>query len=271
MQNKKLIHLQNFSVKTKQGDFILHKLNFSLYEGETFGLIGESGSGKSMTARAICSLLPESFSVEGRIIRPDNFVASMIFQEPYASLNPSLKIKTQLKELIKRKLSLSGKELKQEVRKWLFKVGLNPDEVENAHPHQISGGQCQRVMIAMALVNMQGKKYRLLIADEATASLDRESEKHIIHLLMSLQKKEQFTMLWISHDLYRASEICSRMAVMVDGKILEIFTNSSEAKHEYTKALFACSPENAKTIESLQTISKELYEKAKQDALRQVP
>lgn len=261
MTTAPLLSVQELSVsfgKKKKSTEVLHNISFDVQENEILGIVGESGSGKSVTSLSIMGLLPkknahysgtilfegknllEIKEKEFRNIRGKDI--AMIFQEPMSALNPSLKCGKQVSEILKLHLNLKSSEAKKETILLFEKVKLpRPNEIFNSYPHQISGGQMQRVMIAMAIAC----KPKLLIADEPTTALDVTVQKEIISLLKSIQQETKMAMLFISHDLNLVSEIADRVMVMYKGDVvenastIEIFKNP---KAEYTKALLKARP-----------------------------
>lgn len=250
---------------------VIHDISFDIAENEILGVVGESGSGKSVTSLAIMGLLPKHTSlVEGEIIFEDkNLVKendkalqilrgneiAMIFQEPMSALNPSLTCGFQVSEILRQHQKISSSEAKKETLALFDKVKLpRPNEIYNSYPHQISGGQMQRVMIAMAI----SCKPKLLIADEPTTALDVTVQKEIILLLKELQKETEMSLLFISHDLGLVSEIADRVLVMYQGDIVEtgrVVDLFKAPKHEYTKALLAARPTLDVRLQKLPTIS----------------
>jgi len=249
---------------------VVHDLSFSLSENEILGIVGESGSGKSVTSLAIAGLLPKKTAlVEGTIRFEEKDLTklsakefnkvrgkeiAMIFQEPMSALNPSLKCGYQVSEILQHQLGLSSSESKKEVIKLFDRVKLpNPREIYNRYPHQISGGQMQRVMIAMAIAC----KPKLLIADEPSTALDVTVQKEIVQLLKDLQKQTGMSMIFISHDLSLVSEIADRVLVMYKGDLVEdgsVYQVFKTPRHSYTKALLAARPVLNKRLERLPTI-----------------
>ena len=180
---------------------------------------------------------------------------SMIFQEPMSALNPSLRCGFQVDEILKQHTKLSSSEVKRETLQLFEKVKLpRPKDIYNSYPHQISGGQMQRVMIAMAIAC----KPKLLIADEPTTALDVTVQKEILELLKALQHETGMSMVFISHDLSLVSEIADRVAVMYQGDIVEVGTSHQifkMPKATYTKALLNSRPTLEKRLEQLPTIA----------------
>lgn len=237
---------------------VLHKISFNLFENEILGIVGESGSGKSVTSLSIMGLLPKKTAqYSGKILFEGNDLLkihesefqkirgkeiAMIFQEPMSALNPSLKCGKQVAEILRLHLKMNASEARKETISLFQKVKLpRPQEIFNSYPHQISGGQMQRVMIAMAIAC----KPKLLIADEPTTALDVTVQKEIISLLKSIQQETKMAMLFISHDLNLVSEIADKVMVMYKGDIVENATTHEifkSPKAEYTKALLEARP-----------------------------
>ena len=241
-------------------------ISFDIYSGEVLGIVGESGSGKSVTSLSINRLIPNPPGeiVSGQILYKGHGMKeqvnlldlsyedmreyrgkdiSMIFQEPMTSLNPVLKIKVQMNEVLLKHQNMTEEEATKESISMLERVGIpNPDERINEYPHQFSGGMRQRVMIAMALLC----KPSLLIADEPTTALDVTIQAQILDLMMSLSaQKGDAAILLITHDLAVVAETCDRVIVMYGGKIQEIADIDELFKnplHPYTKALMESIP-----------------------------
>lgn len=274
MKKDPLITIKNLSVSfgTKNAKTeVLHQISFSVLENEVLGIVGESGSGKSVTSLAIMGLLPKKTShLSGDILfKNKNLVSlkesdfrklrgneiSMIFQEPMSALNPSIKCGEQVSEMLQLHLKMSSFEAKKETLSLFEKVKLpRTKELYHSYPHQISGGQMQRVMIAMAI----SCKPKLLIADEPTTALDVTVQKEILQLLKELQKETGMSLIFISHDLALVSEIADRVVVMYQGSVIEegsVFSIFKLPKQEYTKALLASRPPLDKRFEKLPTIT----------------
>lgn len=274
MEHKALLRVQDLHISfgnRKKRLPVIHTISFSVAENEIVGIVGESGSGKSVTSMAIMGLLPKKTTyIEGAIFfeeknlltLPDKQVRalrgneiSMIFQEPMSALNPSLRCGFQVAEMLVQHLKMSASEAKKETLLLFEKVKLpRPREIYKSYPHQISGGQMQRVMIAMAIAC----KPKLIIADEPTTALDVTVQKEILLLLKELQKETKMSLIFISHDLNLVSEIADRVLVMYKGDIVEADTvqNIFKApKNEYTKALLASRPTLGVRLEKLPTIA----------------
>lgn len=223
---------------------IIDGVNFSVAPGETLGLVGESGCGKSISAMSIMGLLPDSAVKTGEVLYDGKNVLelnekqhnalrgheiAMIYQDALSSLNPSMLIKAQMAQLIKRGGKRGAREL-------LELVGLDPDRTLKSYPHELSGGQRQRVLIAMALT----RNPRLLIADEPTTALDVTVQKQVVELLNDLQKKLGFAMIFVSHDLALVARMADKITVMYAGQVVEQGATSEilgNPTHEYTRGL----------------------------------
>jgi oligopeptide transport system ATP-binding protein len=226
-------------------------VSFTVNKGETLGLVGESGSGKSTTCRVVLQLLkPTSGSVkfEGREIagmgrrelRPLRREMQMIFQDPYASLNPRKRIGQIVGDQLKVQKVASGKELRTRVEGLLERVGLSPEHY-NRFPHEFSGGQRQRIGIARALA--LGPK--LVFCDEPVSALDVSIQAQIVNLLDDLQDEMGLTYVFVAHDIGVVRHISDRIAVMNQGKIVETGDADQVCEHprdDYTKKLLAAVP-----------------------------
>ncbi|GAK74972.1 ABC transporter ATP-binding protein [Nonlabens sp. Asnod3-H03] len=274
-QNKPLAIINNLNVSFRNGDLknqVLFDVNLELLENEILAVVGESGSGKSVTSKALMGLLPVKNAIidatELSILDNDlqifngkdwsrfrGSVISMIFQEPMSSLNPTITCGYQVAEILETHTKLSNKEIKAEVLRLFKKVKLPiPEQTFNKYPHEISGGQMQRVMIAMAIAC----KPKILIADEPTTALDVTVQKEIILLLKELQAEYGMSVLFISHDLGLVHEIADRIAVMYKGRIVEMGTPDQlfeNAQETYTKALIAARPDTESRLKRLPTIN----------------
>ncbi|MFN8163427.1 MAG: ATP-binding cassette domain-containing protein [Solirubrobacterales bacterium] len=226
-------------------------ISFSIPRGRTLGLVGESGSGKSTACRAVLQLIkPTSGSVrfEGREIaglsrrqmRPLRREMQMIFQDPYASLNPRKRIGQIVGDPLKRQSVASGSDLRRRVQELLERVGLSPEHY-NRFPHEFSGGQRQRIGIARALALAP----KLVIADEPVSALDVSIQAQIINLLDDLQDEFGLTYLFVAHDIGVVRHISDRIAVMHNGKIVEQGSADQVCERPvdpYTKKLLAAVP-----------------------------
>ena len=237
-------------------------VDLAVHPGEALGIVGESGSGKSVTWLAALRLLPGKAQVQGRVLldgtdllaRPIPDVErirggriGIIFQDPSSALNPVLSIRRQMSEVLALHRGLSGAALKAEGKRLLDLVGIPDAEGRlNSYPHEMSGGQNQRVMIAMALAGQPD----LLIADEPTTALDVTIQAQILDLLQLIRRELGMALVLISHDLGVVAENCERVAVMYAGRIVEtgpadaIF---SKPRHPYARGLIDALPTLADT------------------------
>jgi len=226
-------------------------IDFKVEAGETLGLVGESGSGKSTACRAVLQLIkPTSGSVkfEGREIAglgrrqmtPLRREMQMIFQDPYASLNPRKRVGQIVGDPLKRQGVASGSELRRQVQEMLERVGLSSEHF-NRYPHEFSGGQRQRIGIARAIA----LKPKLVICDEPVSALDVSIQAQIVNLLDDLQDEFGLAYLFVAHDIGVVRHISDRIAVMNEGKIVEQGSADQvceQPKDEYTKKLLAAVP-----------------------------
>jgi peptide/nickel transport system ATP-binding protein len=246
------------------GKAVLHDVEFEIRRGEVLGLVGQSGSGKSTLAMAILGLLDaKRVRVEGTInfqgtnllqLRERELrerrgrVLALVLQSPLSSLNPALKIRTQLKEAWRAHASGPAADCDRAIRAALASVSLpSSDEFLSKYPSQMSVGQAQRVLIAMAVTHRPA----LLIADEATSALDVITQSEILALFRELNRSTGMAILYISHDLASVAGICDRIAILHEGQIVEC--NATEAifanpEHEYTKRLMAAMPQMLRPI-----------------------
>ena len=274
-----LLSVRNLQVSFRGDEGIVHavkNISFDLAQGQTLGIVGESGSGKSATALAIMGLLGESGKItNGEVIfrpsgeSPIDLVCvsqqkmlkyrgdriSMVFQEPMTSLNPLFTCGYQVIEAIRLHQNVSADEAESRTIQLFNEVQLpNPEQLIERYPHELSGGQLQRVMIAMAIsCNPQ-----LIIADEPTTALDVTVQATILELLKEIQRSRQMSMIFITHDLGILAEIADRAIVMNQGEVVESGETQSifqSPKHPYTKGLIACRPQPDRQLRLLPTVS----------------
>ena len=261
-----ILDVENLSVSLKVPSGTLHavqNINFALCKGETLGIVGESGCGKSITALSLMKLLPKSatrtasrLDLVGRDIRDYNEgqmsdlrgnSIAMIFQEPMTSLNPAYTIGNQLIEAMRRHRDVSHSEARDRAVYLLEKVGIPGARARlGQYPHQLSGGLRQRVMIAMSLMCEPA----LIVADEPTTALDVTIQAQILHLLAQLQREMGMALILITHDLGIVARVADRVAVMYAGQFVE--SGSVEQVfnapcHPYTQGLMRCIPIPGKT------------------------
>nr|WP_249123546.1 MULTISPECIES: oligopeptide/dipeptide ABC transporter ATP-binding protein [unclassified Bradyrhizobium] len=227
-------------------------VSFTVYRGETLGLVGESGCGKSTISRAIMQLPPPTggsvifegrdlASLDAETLRRTRTRLHMIFQDPISSLNPRRKVRDIVAEPMAIAGMGSAEERRRRVRAALEAVGLDPDQVMDRRPHEFSGGQCQRIAIARALVT----EPHLVICDEPVSALDVSVRAQILNLLEDMKARYGLTLLFISHDLAVVKNISDRVAVMYLGRLCELAPSARlyEAPlHPYTAALMAGIP-----------------------------
>lgn len=268
-----LLDIQNLTVQfeTATGWFkAVDGVSLSVEPGEVLAIVGESGSGKSVAMLAVMGLLPwtakitaDKMEFQGRDIQKISAAerrkligrdVAMIFQEPVASLNPCFTVGFQIEEVLRLHMGLGAKERRERAIELFKLVGLpDPAERLNHFPHQMSGGQCQRVMIAIAIACNP----KLLIADEPTTALDVTIQKQILDLLMKLQAETGMGLIMITHDMGVVAETADRVIVQYKGRkmeeadVLSLFENP---KNPYTRALLSALPENA-TGDRLTTVS----------------
>ncbi|GAA4508783.1 MULTISPECIES: ABC transporter ATP-binding protein [Nonomuraea] len=245
-----MLSVEGLTVRAHAAELV-HDVSFRIGPGERVGLIGESGSGKSLTALSLMGLLPEGVTAAGRArLRDRDLVGvpesrlkdlrgramSMVFQEPMTALNPLMRVGAQVAEV----MTLHGKPREQARARAVELLGRvrlpSPEQVARAYPHQLSGGQRQRVMLAIALAN----EPELLICDEPTTALDVTVQKQMLDLIAEVAP----ALLFITHDLAVVASVCERVLVMYGGRVVEsgpireVFTRP---RHRYTEGLLAAS------------------------------
>jgi len=275
-----LLDIQNLVVEfqTASGPFrAVDGVSLHVEEREVLAIVGESGSGKSVSMLAVMGLLPwtatvtaDKMSFNGRdllklspaerrkIVGKD---MSMIFQEPMASLNPCFTVGFQIEEVLRFHMGMDKAQRRERAIELLTQVGIaEPAERLNSFPHQMSGGQCQRVMIAIAIACNP----KLLIADEPTTALDVTIQKQILDLLVSLQVKYGMGLIMITHNMGVVAETADRVIVQYKGRKMEeadVLSLFESPKSNYTRALLSALPENA-VGDRLPTVSDMLFEPA---------
>lgn len=231
-----LLTIKHLNLYSREGRHLVKDVSLSIGHGETLGIVGESGSGKTLTLKAIIGLLPtgiretcEEKKLEGK--------CAMIFQSPLTSLDPLYPVFRQLVDVVEYRQGVSRPEAQKIAEGWLQKLSLPEDLAEeDRYPGELSGGQCQRVLIALALAT----KPDVLLCDEPTTALDVTVQKQVIDLLKDLQKELGFAMIFVTHNLAVASQLCERLAVMRHGEIIEEGRKADVLKHPahaYTKEL----------------------------------
>jgi oligopeptide/dipeptide ABC transporter ATP-binding protein len=250
----------HIGIRHRHGDDeIVRGVSFDVAPGEKLGIVGESGSGKTLTMLSIIQLLASPplsvlrgevfleeeslFDVDQRRLREvRGGEIAMVYQDPMSSLNPLLRVRSQLVETL-RAHGFEADAARARTREVLLQVGLtDPERVESSFPHQLSGGMIQRVMIAMALSTSP----RVLIADEPTTALDVTIQRQILELVTSLQADTGMAVLWVTHDLGVVASLVDRVIVMYAGRVVEQAGTHQLFKrptHPYTKALLASLPE----------------------------
>lgn len=260
MSSEKLLEIKNLTVHFESFDATVHaveNLNLSLRHGETLGLVGETGAGKTTTVKSVMRILPEPPAkiVSGEILFDGQDLLklpikemrkirgkqiSMIFQDPMTSLNPVMTVAEQIAEVIRLHEKCSKKEAHKKACDMLELVGIRPERGSD-YPHQFSGGMKQRVVIAIALACHP----QLLIADEPTTALDVTIQAQVLDLMKNLRQQYQTSLIMITHDLGIVAEICDEVAVMYAGNIVEKGTLEdvfNRTKHPYTEGLFNSLP-----------------------------
>ncbi len=250
-----ILEIKNLTITTSANVKVVSDVSLSIAPGARLGVIGESGSGKSLTALASIGLLPSQLNATGSVllggINPQEIigvsdkvlnsirgrVASIVFQEPITALDPLMKIGRQLAEPLRRHQGLSGDALEMAIIQALVEVRINnPSRIATSFPHQISGGERQRAAIAMALAC----KPSLLIADEPTTALDVTVQSEVLALLDSIVAERKMALLFISHDLAVVGQITDNVIVLKDGAIVEsglLQEIMKKRTHPYTQDL----------------------------------
>lgn len=269
-----LLSVRDFSLefRTRSGTVhALEKINFDLYKGEIVGLVGESGSGKSVLSYAMLGISDRAAKVthgsvnfggmdllsatESELAQLRGREISMIFQSPRTALNPIRSVGHQIEDVLRRHAMATGPDLQQSLQQraidCLREVAIaDPERRVNAYPFEMSGGMCQRVMIALALAC----KPSLLIADEPTTGLDVTTQAAVMELLTGLARERQMATLFITHDLALAAQYCDRVIVMHAGHAIESAPTATifkEARHPYTARLLSSTPNDTMQLSDL--------------------
>ncbi len=233
-----IVSIKNLTVTGKDGRLLVDHLSLQLRRGETLGLVGESGSGKTLTLKSIIGLLPSNLKEQCEEKKMNGNVA-MIFQNPMSALDPLCPVLKQLTEVVMIRQNVSKKEARLRAEKLLARLGLLKQLSEKDRlPSELSGGQCQRILIAMALACNPD----VLLCDEPTTALDVTVQKQTLDLIQDLQKEMNFAILFVTHNLAVAASICSHLAVMQNGKIVESAETKKllqEPQDAYTKMLLS--------------------------------
>lgn len=267
-----LLELRQVSVDytTRSGTVsAVQNVSLSLHEGETFGLVGESGCGKTTLSMALMGLLPKAAMVSGQILFKGSDLTTMsegqrrklrgdrigmVFQDPATSLDPTFGIGSQVADTLRAHSKMGRKQAKARALDLLAEVGIPAAATRYADPpHRLSGGMRQRVVIAAALANDPA----LLLADEPTTALDVTIQAQILDLLAKLQKNHNTTILLVAHDLGVVAQVCDRVGVMYAGQLVEVAPVAelfANAQHPYTQALFDALPTRSHATGSLRVI-----------------
>lgn len=270
--NDVLLSVKDLVVEYTAAGEVIHAVNgvsFELKKGESLGLVGETGAGKTTIAKSILRVLPDPPAKirSGRIILDGEDIlsisekqmrkirgkkVSMVFQDPMTALNPVFTVGDQISEVIKTHEKMSGKEVYDATLKMLEMVGI-PKERHNEYPHQFSGGMKQRIVIAMALACNPV----LLLADEPTTALDVTIQAQVLDMISKLQRERNTAMILITHDLGVVAEVCDNVAVVYAGEIIESGSKEDifdHPKHPYTLGLFGALPSLDEEKNRLDTI-----------------
>ena len=272
MSNKKLLEIKDLAIHyiTHEGVVkAVQDMYLDIDEGETLGLVGETGAGKTTIALGIMQLVPDPPGkiISGEVLfEGENLIGksaqalrkirgnqiSMIFQDPMTSLNPVITVGEQIAEVIKLHENVSNAEADEKAKEMLLKVGIPAERVKD-FPHQFSGGMRQRVVIAIALACNP----KLLIADEPTTALDVTIQAQVLELMKKLKTEFRTSMIMITHDLGIVAEVCDKVAIMYAGNVIEYTTKDelfTTPKHPYTIGLFNSIPDIESDVKRLKPI-----------------
>jgi len=246
-----LVSVRDLTVARPDGTFLVHGISFAIGQGEILGVVGESGSGKSLTAMSLAQLLPDGLISAATELRVGdmNLLTSvdnqelatsvaLIYQDPGTTFNPSLRMRSQLTEVLRVHRKISARDAKEIILDMLAKVGIeNPQRLLDARPHELSGGMRQRAMIASALVTDPV----LIIADEPTTALDVTVQAGILREFKRINIERSTSMLFISHDIGVVEALCDRVIIMKDGELVEEVSaarlRTKDVEHPYTRKL----------------------------------
>ncbi|MFE7663748.1 ATP-binding cassette domain-containing protein [Streptomyces celluloflavus] len=256
-----LLEVRDLTIRTDTGRALVAGLTFSVARGERLGLIGESGSGKSLTTLAVLGLLPDGMTASGSVVLDGTQIigasektlagvrgrgAAIVFQEPLTALDPLMRVGRQIAEPLRRRRGVTGAALRRAVAEALERVRLpDPARIARAFPHELSGGQRQRVALAMALACDPA----LLIADEPTTALDVTVQAEMLDLVDTLVRERDMAVAFVSHDLAVVARVTDRVLVMKDGHAVEsgdVHEVVRAPREAYTKALV----DSARQLES---------------------
>ncbi len=217
MDGQPILVVDGLTLESASGQKLVDGIEFTLRRGESIGLVGESGSGKSLTLRAVLGLLPRGVRQTDGSVR-HTVRSAMVFQDPRGALDPLCPVVKQVAEVVRYRQNKNRREARAEALKLLGLLGL-PESLarEDRYPNQLSGGQCQRIVIAMALACRPD----ILLCDEPTTALDVTVQRQIIDLIARLQEELGFAMIFVTHNLAVAAEMCSRLVVMKRGRVVE--------------------------------------------------
>ncbi|MGE7925597.1 ABC transporter ATP-binding protein [Viridibacillus arvi] len=271
---EKILQVKDLRIQFNNGKEKIQPIRgvyFHVNKGETLGIVGESGCGKSVTSLSVMGLLPQKTSeiVSGEILFNDRDLSrlterefrklrgneiSMIFQEPMTSLNPVFTIGKQLSEPLRQHKKMSKSKIRETIIAVLKQVGLpRAEQIIDEYPHQLSGGMRQRVMISLALLCQP----KLMIADEPTTALDVTIQAQILELLKNIKRKNDMSLILITHDLSVVAEMCDRVVVMYAGEVVEeaeVNELFDQPLHPYTQGLIQSLPSNNKRKSKLFSI-----------------
>jgi peptide/nickel transport system ATP-binding protein len=268
------LDIEGLSIALRKGNRLLRRVTLKVHPGEVHALVGESGAGKSMIARAVFGILPHAVEIlEGRLTLAGDDLQSMpqgarrsfigkraafIPQDPLTALNPSRRIEQQICDRLIHILGMSRVEARSRAMALLGEVKIaEPERVLRLYPHELSGGMRQRVLIAAAFA----AEPRLIVADEPTTALDVTVQKQILALIADMQARHGTALLFITHNLGVVAKLCQTASVLYAGKVVEQATVRQlfeKPQHAYTKALMAATPRYDRPEESLKPASPEL-------------